>query len=235
MQPTFNPWLGYFDLIDFVDEFIFLDSVQLTKRSWQTRNKLLINSKETMFSIPIKKTSSRDELLIKDTKISYENFDFRIKLLNLLDNTYYKTSFYNQTNPIIKELILFDTDSLSTYNINIIKNISQKLGINTKFTLLSKSDFNSDSKKGTLILDICKSFYTQTYVSPLGSYEYLQKSRDNFKKSNIEVLYQMYKHPTYEQLSKEFIAYIGIFDLLYNHGFEASLEIIRNGRNYENR
>ena len=40
MQPTFIPWIGYFDMIDKVDHFIFLDSIQLTKRSWQVRNKI---------------------------------------------------------------------------------------------------------------------------------------------------------------------------------------------------
>lgn len=33
MQPTYLPWLGYFDLIDQADIFILLDDVQLTKRS----------------------------------------------------------------------------------------------------------------------------------------------------------------------------------------------------------
>ena len=40
MQPTFLPWIGYFSLIDKVDEFIFLDNVQFDKRSWQQRNKI---------------------------------------------------------------------------------------------------------------------------------------------------------------------------------------------------
>lgn len=235
MQPTFNPWLGYFDLIDFVDEFIFLDTVQLTKRSWQTRNKLLINAQENMFSIPIKKTSSRDELLIKDANISYENFDFREKLVSLLENAYKKAPYFEEIHHFMKELVSFDTDFLSLYNIHIIQNIAQKIGITTKFTLLSKSDFESNSKKGNLILDVCKHFHTKTYVSPLGSYEYLEKAKNDFQQENIQILYQVYKHPFYSQLSKEFIAYIGIFDLLYNNGFENSLEIIKGGRNYENR
>ena len=37
---TFLPWIGYFSLIKKVDKFIFLDSVQFDKRSWQQRNKI---------------------------------------------------------------------------------------------------------------------------------------------------------------------------------------------------
>ena len=32
MQPTYMPWMGYFSMIDRVDEFVFLDMVQLVGR-----------------------------------------------------------------------------------------------------------------------------------------------------------------------------------------------------------
>ena len=41
-QPTFFPWLGYFDLIDQVDNFIFYDDVQIEKQSWGIMDKLII-------------------------------------------------------------------------------------------------------------------------------------------------------------------------------------------------
>ena len=39
-QPTFLPWIGYFDLIDQSDLIVFLDDVQFEKRSWQQRNRI---------------------------------------------------------------------------------------------------------------------------------------------------------------------------------------------------
>lgn len=234
MQPTFNPWLGYFDLIDYVDKFIFLDTVQLTKRSWQTRNKFLVNSNEIMFSIPIQKTSSRDDLLIKDAHICIENFDFRQKLYTLLEQGYKKASFYKESNQVLHNPILFDTPFLSLYTMNMIETISQQLGITTEFCRLSTSGFTSDAKKGNLILDICEFFNTQIYASPLGAHEYMEASKALFTEKNITVLHQHYHHPIYPQLSEDFIPYLGIIDLLYNHGFNNALEIIRGGRNYEN-
>ena len=67
MQPTFNPWIGYFDLINGVDKFLFLDTVQLNQQSWQTRNKLKVANKELMISIPIKKNIST---LLKGNKVA---------------------------------------------------------------------------------------------------------------------------------------------------------------------
>ena len=52
-QPTYIPWQGYFGLIDFVDEFVFLENVQFIKRSWQQRNKIRDKNKEIMLSIPV--------------------------------------------------------------------------------------------------------------------------------------------------------------------------------------
>ena len=53
MQPTFLPWPAYFALINYVDEFIFLDNVQFDKRSWQQRNFIISNNKKTLLTVPV--------------------------------------------------------------------------------------------------------------------------------------------------------------------------------------
>ena len=37
-QPTFFPWIGYYDLIDQSDIFVILDDVKFEKQSWHHRN-----------------------------------------------------------------------------------------------------------------------------------------------------------------------------------------------------
>lgn len=37
-QPTYLPWLGCFDLLNQVDKFVLLDTLQFEKQSWQQRN-----------------------------------------------------------------------------------------------------------------------------------------------------------------------------------------------------
>jgi len=232
MQPTFNPWLGYFDLIDYVDTFIFLDTVQLNQQSWQTRNKIKIQDKELMISIPIEKNKNKKELFIKDALIDFRKFDFRKKLLRTIKQNYKKSKHYDDVFDFISELILYETKYLSEYNINIIRNISKKLEINSKILILSNTDYISDTKKGDLVLDICKYFGVSKYVSPIGAKEYLDKSLNDFKSFNIEVEYQHYNHPQYTQIGDTFIPYVGILDLLMNEGFENSKKIILGARNY---
>jgi len=233
MQPTFNSWIGYFDLIDYVDKFIFLDTVQLNQQSWQTRNKIKVQNRELMVSVPIQKSKSKSELLIKDTLIDFRKFDFRKKLFRTLEQNYKKSSYYAEVNSFIRELVLYETDFLSEYNINIIKRISGKLDIRTEFVLLSETEYLVEIAKGELVLDICNYFRTKEYISPLGSKEYLKQVKSQFIDKSIDVYYQYYNHPMYQQLGDEFIPYLGIFDLLYNEGFKNSIQIIRNGRRYE--
>ena len=233
MQPTFNPWIGYFDLIGYVDKFIFLDTVQLNQQSWQTRNKLKIQNKELLFSLPIQKNKQKSELLIKDTLLDFRKFDFRKKLFRTLEQNYKKAKYFNEVNEFIKELILFDTEFLSKYNRNIIESIIQKLDFNTEIITLSQTEFQTNSNKGNLVLDICQHYKTVEYISPLGSKDYLDKEIEKFNNNGIEVYYQYYNHPKYDQLGDEFIPYIGIFDLLYNEGFENSKKIFESGRNYK--
>lgn len=233
MQPTFNPWIGYFDLIDFVDKFIFLDTVQLNQQSWQTRNKIKAQDKELMISIPIQKNKTKNSLFIKDTLIDFRKFDFRKKLLKTLKQNYIKSKYYDEVNEFITELILFETDYLSKYNINMIAEIAIKFNINTKTIVLSSEDYNADLVKGDSVLNICKYFHATEYISPLGSKEYLDKVKSKFETNCIDIFYQYYNHPVYEQLGEEFIPYLGIFDLLYNNGFEKSKLILVNGRKYK--
>lgn len=233
MQPTFNPWLGYFDLIDYVDEFVFLDTVQLARRSWQVRNRLKINNKEYMFSLPIKKEKSRDETILKDTRISFENYDFISKINTLLLKNYKKTKYFNELQDNIYNILSYKTEYLCEYNINFIKEISKLLDINTSFSKASSLE-DLEGNKGDLILNICLNKSCKQYISALGSKEYLNKYLEKFKKNNIDIFYQDYKHPPYNQIGENFISQLGILDLLFNEGLEASKQIILKGRYFVN-
>ena len=59
MQPTYFPWIGHFDLIDQVEKFVFLDNVQLVRRSWGVRNRIKTAQGELYLTIPVKKNGQR--------------------------------------------------------------------------------------------------------------------------------------------------------------------------------
>ena len=70
MQPYFLPYIGYFQLMNEVDEFVIYDNIQFTKRGWFHRNRILQNNKDVYISLPIQKDSDyldvRDRFIAKD-------------------------------------------------------------------------------------------------------------------------------------------------------------------------
>jgi hypothetical protein len=77
MQPYFFPYIGYFQLINSVDEFVIYDNIQYTKKGWINRNRILVNGKDQLFTLPIKKDS--DYLNIVERIISETWVKERIK------------------------------------------------------------------------------------------------------------------------------------------------------------
>ena len=98
MQPTYLPWLGYFDLIRQSDIFVFLNDVQFSKQSWQVKNRIKNLSEELMITIPVKKSSLStkiDMVLIDNTK------NWKKKHLKSIYLAYKKSEFFDEIYPIM--------------------------------------------------------------------------------------------------------------------------------------
>ncbi len=229
MQPTYNPWLGYFDMIDKVDIFVFLDDVQLAKRSWQVRNRIKGANGEIWLTIPIKKTAKRDEIRIKDALPNYEQ-NWTDKHLKTIEHNYKKAKYFNEVFPFIENHFSKKAESLAEFNSQLIMDIAKKIGTSTVFKY--SSQLNVEGNKDVKLVNICKKLDTEEYLSPQGSAVYINQHHKGgeFVTNNIDLYYHDYEHPVYKQLYGEFLPYMGILDLLMNEGFEKSLEIIQAGR-----
>ena len=94
MQPTYIPWIGYFDLIDKVDYFVFYDDVQVAKRSWQVRNKVKGSNGIQWLTLPIKNTNKRDDLLINEAELD-NNQNWLKKHLQTIKQNYIKSNYFD--------------------------------------------------------------------------------------------------------------------------------------------
>lgn len=56
MQPYFMPYMGYWQLMNYVDKFVVYDDIQFTKKGWIHRNRYLNNGSDQMLTLPLKKT-----------------------------------------------------------------------------------------------------------------------------------------------------------------------------------
>src|SRR5262245_41582010 len=69
VQSNYIPWKGYFDLINFSNEFVLFDDVQFTRRDWRNRNKIKTARGVQWLTIPVAVTGKYHQS-IRDTLIS---------------------------------------------------------------------------------------------------------------------------------------------------------------------
>jgi hypothetical protein len=81
--------------------------------------------------------------------------------------------------------------------------------------LIFSSELSVSEGKNEALISICKELKANKYLSPLGSKDYLKK--ELFIENNIQLFFQHYTHPHYNQLSyKSFISHLSFIDFLFN-------------------
>ena len=211
-QPTLFPWIGYFNMINNSDIFVFLDNVKFQKQSWQMRNRLKSASKREQSEIWIRipTSLSKSNTLIKDVLIDNSQ-DWRQKHID-----YFQTNYGKKYKKItfLKELYKQDWEKIADFNIEFITQCCQYLEISTK--LVRASELGVQGKKSHLILDICKKLNATEFIPNEGSKIYLEKDKEIFEKENIKISYHKYKHPKYNQNGDKFLENLSILDLLFS-------------------
>lgn len=225
-QPTYFPWIGYFDLIDQVDQFVLLDSVQFEKQSWQQRNRIKGPTGLQWLTIPVV-FRGRLEQLIRDVEL--RESDFLRTHLRALELNYRRAPFFEEYyKPISSHMrSLAATNRLVELTAGFISWFLETLGLNVP--VVRSSRLSVTGKRTELLANICQALGAAEYLSPLGSASYLIGELPTMTSRGISVAFQHYEHPEYTQQFPPFRPYAGIVDLLFNEGSRA-LEIIRSGR-----
>jgi len=226
MQPTYLPWLGYFDLIDQSTIFVFLDNVQFEKRSWQQRNRIRTPKGIEWLTVPVR-SKDRYHQLIREVEIGRSS-KFPNEHIRAIEFNYKKARYFNKYFSKLSEILDRGETLLYKLNIYLIQWLASEIGTEAEFKL--SSELEAKGKRCELLVDICKRVDASSYLSPIGAAFYLGEEYEVFQKNDIDMLFHNYGHPVYQQVFKPFIPYASVLDLLLNEGNKA-LEIIRSCRN----
>ena len=178
---------------------------------------------ELMLTVPVL-TKGRFDQKIYDVMIDISK-KFETKHFNSICSNYKKSRYFEFLVVELEEIFNSEINKLADLNIRLIEWLTSKMGINTKFVFSSQLD--TKGSKTELLANICKKINADHYLSPAGSKEYIEEN-NIFSKSGIQLSYQDYQHPTYNQLYGDFIPYMSVIDLLFNEG-KKSLELIKSG------
>lgn len=210
VQSSYIPWQGYFELIVRSDTFIFLDSVQFTRRDWRTRNyinssgglqrlSVPVRAKNHMhysvYEIEINRDSNWNRKHLAAITQSYSSTPYGLELVDLITPTYQNPPKYlNQLNRIlIKTLWNYASGGLSRNFIGDEK-------------ILNSSGHDSNMR----LIEICQRVGADRYLSGPSAKRYIDLVL--WGQHGISVEFIDYSITHYHQNRQNFEPFISILD-----------------------
>ena len=217
MQPTYMPWAGYLNLIAQADVFVFLDDVQFEKQSWQNRNRVLVNGAAHWVTVPV----LRQHLSDKIHMIAVDDAQpWRRKHVDLLRSSYARHPFCADMLGLACGILDPANTRLCDLNIAVICAIASALGLERRF--VRSSALGIEGQRSRRLVEICRHFDCDQYLSPHGAREYLAQD-GAFETSAVQLVFQEFDVRKYEQKgAPAFVAHLSILDVIASLGLEGA-------------
>jgi hypothetical protein len=210
MQPYLFPYIGYFQLISAVDTFVLLDDVNFIMRGWINRNNILLGGKQHLFSVPLAKPSQNK--LITETKLNFPEKDRQV-LLRTIEAAYRKAEYFNDFFPVVKDIILFNEDDLSSFIQNSFSSTLSYLGVEKKILRSSQIEKDNSLSGEDRIVEICKKLGTETYVNLPGGKSLYNKRRFSNENMDLRFIETNSERIIYKQFNNQFVPNLSFLDI----------------------
>src|SRR5579863_6631722 len=160
-QPTYLPWIGYFDLIDQVDKFVLLADAQFGKQSWDQRNRIKSHAGLQWLTVPAI-THGRLGQRLCDVEIS--DRECWRKQVRTIEVSYGRAPYFDVYFPRLKEIHSEAGLKLVDLNLALIRWIAKELGVTTP--TVQSSSLNIAGKRSARLVAMCKQVGANDYLSP---------------------------------------------------------------------
>jgi hypothetical protein len=221
LQPSYLPWLGYFDQMNRVDDFVFYDDVQFDKHGWRNRNRVKGPTGEPVWlTVPVLHKGLGFQP-INEIRINNDT-QWGRKQVATLRQSYARAPYLDRYLPQLETLLMQKWDRLVDLDLAMTRQLAAWLGIDC--TMTCSSELGITGERSERLLLICQRFGATRYLSGNAAQVYLDV--DLFSRNGIEVSWQNYEHPVYPQLHGPFVSHLSVIDLLFNCGEEESGAIL---------
>ncbi|EIU7613856.1 WbqC family protein [Vibrio vulnificus] len=215
MQPYFMPYIGYWQLINSVDEFVIFDDVNYIKKGYINRNNYLVQGKSKLFSIEMENASQNKK--INEVFIAKNP----TKLLKSISQEYKKAPYFEDVYPIVNDLLSnCEGKRISDLNHDSILKVLDYLGIKKKVSLSSELNIPIEIRAQDRIIEICSKKGCSQYVNAIGGRELYDKA--SFNNNNIELSFIKSENASYRQFGNSFVPNLSMIDVLF---FNSKTEI----------
>jgi hypothetical protein len=210
MQPYFLPYIGYFQLMNAVDQFVVYDNIQFTKKGWFHRNRILVNGTDKMFSVPIKKDS--DYLDVAQRALADSFGREARKTIRTIEASYRKAPYFKEVMPLVTSCFEQQGDNLFDFIYESLQLLTNSLGIDAKITRSSSVDIDHSLKSQDKVLALCKRLNATTYINAIGGRALY--GPENFAREGIKLRFIKSKPIAYKQFGAKFVPWLSIIDVM---------------------
>ena len=223
MQPYFFPYIGYWQLMNAVDNYVIYDDVNYIKNGWINRNRILIHNAPSYINLQLESASPNKKI----NEICLNTNGILIKKnLKTIELAYRKAPFFNSVYPLIKDIIEYEDNNLARYLVYQIRQVASFLDMNTKFYLSSDLKKNNELRGQDKVIEICKILDSSYYINAIGGRELY--SKDVFKQNGIDLLFLETNKDMceYHQYVEDFAPSLSIIDVMMFNSKERIKEML---------
>lgn len=222
-QPTFLPWLGWWDKLIRSDVFVLLDEVQFPKKggTWMNRVRILRAGQPEWLSLPLDRAyhgvRSVREMRVDGSK------EWRATTLRTLDDAYADQASYAHARQVVAHALGVSSELIAEINEHAIAVIAEVLQIDTS-KIVRQSELAIRGSGTQLLVDICRAVGADAYLTGDGAGGYLEPER--FPPAGLRLLEQRFVHPRYPQAAADFVPGLSVVDALVGAGEHGTRELL---------
>jgi hypothetical protein len=210
MQPYFFPYIGYFQLIHAVDEFVVYDKIEFSRRGWINRNRILVGGADSYITLPLKKDS--DYLPVCRRHLADSWPDERSKMINRISGAYRKAPFFGSVFELVKDCLHFQSSNLFDFLFHSIKTVAAHLEIKTPLIVSSQIEHDETLKSEQRVIALCHAREATYYLNPIGGLGLYDKHQ--FKRHGIDLWFHRALSHAYPQFDHAFVPFLSIIDVM---------------------
>lgn len=221
MQPYFVPYIGYWQLMNAVDQYVIFDDVNYINRGWINRNRILLNGVPKYFNIPMLGASQNKK--INEIEVN-QDVELRNRNMRIIQTAYSKAPYFKEIYPMVEKMMSSDKKTLSGFIEDTFTVLCEYLDITTKLIVSSELKKNNELKGQEKILAICELLGATEYYNAIGGQQLY--SRELFQKNNIQLKFLKTNEIQYKQYADDFQANLSILDVMMFNSRDAVLDML---------
>jgi hypothetical protein len=224
MQPYFFPYLGYLQLLAYVDVFVVYDDTQYVKQSWINRNRILEHGAAAYLTLPVDRRS-HNELICE--KHLHEPRRHERKALERIRHAYHFAPHLDAVSAFLEPLFPGAGETVASFNVRALRALHAFLGLSTRLVVASERAYPRAPTAQERVIQICLEEGGTRYVNPIRARSLGLYDQAAFRAAGLELSFLATNADVrYDQNGGPFVSDLSVIDILMFNTPAETLELL---------